>query len=274
MQELNMNYQLGDIISEEDVKTIAKKYAEALFEVMRGPAKNNITKKLMITDNLDFSIPINEYSFCGGVAEMIYGGDNEYDDIGKYLAEEIIILMTDLNLPIVEPENKIRATVIGAGAFSHSVSGSTCFVDKNIKFPLLNIPVIPVNVTYVNFSTKKVEEEINGAYKNFDFEKGKDLVALYFTIPISNYKLLLIFAKSIEKALPNSVTNKKKIILLFEMDIAKIQSTTIRRETSIQKNLFCLDELFLEAGDWIDIGAPLHEGQVYPVTIKSLVFKG
>ncbi|MHA2399491.1 MAG: ethanolamine ammonia-lyase reactivating factor EutA [Promethearchaeota archaeon] len=51
-------------------------------------------------------------------------------------------------------------------------------------------------------------------------------------------------------------------------------STVLRRETSIQENLICLDELSLQAGDWIDIGAPLHEGQAYPITVKSLVFKG
>ncbi|MHA1407652.1 MAG: ethanolamine ammonia-lyase reactivating factor EutA [Candidatus Heimdallarchaeaceae archaeon] len=33
-----------------------------------------------------------------------------------------------------------------------------------------------------------------------------------------------------------------------------------------------MDELELEEGDWIDIGAPLYSGQVFPVTVKSLVF--
>ncbi len=274
MQELNLNYKLGDIISEKDVRIFAKKYAEILLEVMRGPAKSNIAKKLMLTDNLDFTIPIAEYSFSGGVAEMIYGSTKEYDDIGKYLAQEIRNLMNNLNLPIVEPDNKIRATVIGAGAFSLSISGSTCFVDENIKLPVFNVPVIPVNVTYENFSAKKVEEEVKRAFKNFDFEEGKDLVALYFTRPIlSSSERLLIFAKALETALSNSAVNKKMIILLFGMDIAKILATTIRRETSIKNNLICLDELILKAGDWIDIGEPLRDGEVYPVTVKSLIFK-
>ncbi len=274
MRELNMNYQLEDVISEKEVRILANKYAEVLLEVMRGPAKSKIAKKLILTDNLDFNIPVDEYSFSGGVAELIYGSTKEYDDIGKYLAQEILNLMNSLNLPIVEPNNKIRATVIGAGAYSLSISGSTCFVDNNIKLPIFNVPVIPVNVTYENFSAKKVEEEVKRGLKKFDFEEGKDLIALYFIRPIlSSSERLLVFAKALEKALSNSVENKKMIVLLFGMDIAKILATTIRRETSIKNNLICLDELILKAGDWVDIGNPLHNGEAYPVTIKSLIFK-
>jgi ethanolamine utilization protein EutA (predicted chaperonin) len=48
---------------------------------------------------------------------------------------------------------------------------------------------------------------------------------------------------------------------------------TIRDKTSIKQNLFCLDELDLQSGDWIDIGAPLKSSEAFPITIKSLVFK-
>ena len=47
---------------------------------------------------------------------------------------------------------------------------------------------------------------------------------------------------------------------------------TLRNETSIKKNFFYLVELELEEGDWIDIGTPLKDGEVFPVTVKSLVF--
>jgi len=273
MKELNMKYQLGDIIPEEDVRAIAREYAKALVEVMRGKVKSKIAKELMMTEDLDFSIPIDGFSFSSGVAEMIYGEDNTYNDIGLYLAKEIKALMEEYNLPIFEPENKIRATVIGAGSFSLSVSGSTCYFDKSIEFPLENIPVIKVNIRKENFSPENLKKETNRAFKRFDMQEGKDLVALYFKDPIHRSAFYLLeFAKTIEKALPNSIANNMMIILIFDQDMGGSVGIALRRETAIQNNLICMDELDLEEGDWIDIGAPLYSGQAFPVTVKSLVF--
>ncbi|MHA1552630.1 MAG: ethanolamine ammonia-lyase reactivating factor EutA, partial [Candidatus Heimdallarchaeaceae archaeon] len=273
MKELGMEYQIGDVISEEDVRTIAHEYAKALVEVMRGPAISHIARELMMTDALDFSIPIDEFSFSGGVAEMFYGEDQTYNDIGTYLAEEIKVLVEDYNLHIIEPENKIRATVIGAGSFSLSVSGSTCYFDKSILFPLENIPVINVNIRKENFSHENLEKEVKLAFNRFDMKEGEDLVALYFKDPIHRSAFYLPeFAKAIEKALPNSISNNMMIILIFDQDMGGSVGIALRRETAIQDNLICMDELDLEEGDWIDIGAPLYSGQAFPVTVKSLVF--
>ena len=273
MKELNLDYQIEDVITEKDVKAIAKKYAHALVEVMRGPAKSKIAKELMMTSNLDFSILIDGYSFSGGVAELIFGKKNTFDDIGIYLAEEIQTLIKKHNLPILEPENKIRATVIGAGSFSLSVSGSTCYFDKSILFPLDNIPVINVNIRKENFSPEKLKKEVNQAFKRFDMQEGTDLVALYFKDPIyRNNFYLTDFAKAIEEALPNTIANNKMVILIFDQDMGGSVGIALRRETSLQNNLICMDELELEEGDWIDIGSPLYSGQAFPVTVKSLVF--
>ncbi|MHA2288100.1 MAG: ethanolamine ammonia-lyase reactivating factor EutA [Promethearchaeota archaeon] len=270
MEALNMNYKIGDIIPEEDVKIIAREYAKALFEVMRGPATTTIAQKLMMTTDLDFSIPIDAISFSGGVAEIIYGKNdgNTYNDIGLYLAKEIKKLSREFNVPLIEPENKIRATVIGAGAFSLSVSGSTCYYDESIKLPIRNIPVVPVNI---DMKKDDLKERVDIALNNFNMKEGEDTFALYFK-DLLNPKALSNFAISIEQALPNSVANDKLIILILRFDGAKMLGITIRNETSIKKNVFCLDELELEAGDWIDIGAPLKDGEAFPVTIKSLVY--
>ncbi|MHA1196679.1 MAG: ethanolamine ammonia-lyase reactivating factor EutA [Promethearchaeota archaeon] len=276
MKALRMNYQLGDTIPEEDVKKIARAYAEALVEVMLGDAKSPIAKMLMMTDDIDLTIPVDEYSFSGGIGEFIYNNSDskiQYGDIGWYLAEEIKALVKENGMMVIEPENKIRATVIGAGSFSLSISGSTCYVDEEIDLPINNIPVLPVLVDQDNLTPEKLVKEIKRAYTQFDMVEGEDIVGLYFKerfLPRSD--LLSIFAQGIEQALQNSIANKIPIVLLFRSDLAKILGLHIHRETTIKTNLICLDELELESGDFIDIGPPLYDTKAYPVTVKSLVF--
>ncbi|MFW9919195.1 MAG: ethanolamine ammonia-lyase reactivating factor EutA [Candidatus Thorarchaeota archaeon] len=277
MKELGMNYKIGDIIPEGDARAIAREYAKALVETMLGPAKSVIAKELMMTDNLDFTIPVDVYSFSGGIAELYYGNEGDFDDIGVILAQEIKVLVEAHGLTIVEPENKIRATVIGAGSFSLSVSGSTTFFDDDIELPVGNVPVLPVNLGMREFTPEILEGEIKRAFTTFDMIEGQDTVALYFKEMIfsrlySGDEWLAPFAKTIEKALPNSVSNSKMIILIFGYDVAKRLGLAIRDETSIQQNILVIDELDLKAGDWIDIGAPLKETEAFPVTVKSLVF--
>ena len=274
MQQLGLSYQVGDTISEGDIQKIVKTYAEVLIEVLLSPAKSTIAKKLMMTEDLDYAVKIDGFSFSGGVAEYIYEKETiEYDDIGKRLAKEIKKMIKEKNIPLIEPENTIRATVIGAGSFSLTVSGSTCYVDRNLNLPIKNIPVIKINLNKKEFSIEKTKKTIHQAYLKFDMKEGEDIVALFFDEPIyrSDY-YIKSFAKALESSFTNSINNNKLIILIFKEDIGGTVGLTLKRETSLQNNFMCLDEIELEEGDWIDIGEPLYSGQVYPVTVKSLVF--
>ncbi|MGD9078603.1 MAG: ethanolamine ammonia-lyase reactivating factor EutA [Desulfobacterales bacterium] len=273
MQHLGLNYKTGDRILQEDIEKTAKKFVEILFEVITGPAKSPLARQLMLTDDLQFPSRIDEYSFSGGVAELMYGGANHFEDIGQILANHINTLTPALTAAVVEPANKIRATVIGAGAYSLSISGSSCFMDDQITFPIRNVPVIRVDVDRSKLSFDHILEQINISYQRFDLKEGEEIVALYFKDPVrASYPQLELFAKSIETALADSIKNKMPIILIFETDIACGAGNVIRRETDLKTNLLTLDELRLKEGDWIDIGEPLVAGQVFPVTVKSLVF--
>lgn len=273
MQHLGLNYKIGDKISKADIESIASTLAEALFEVIRGPAKSALARQLMLTDKLTFPSHIDEYSFSGGIAELMYGGVDNYDDIGQILADQINSLTPKLSAAVIEPANKIRATVIGAGAYSLSISGSSGFMDDKIAFPIRNVPVIRVDVDRSKLSVEHIISQINESFQRFDLEEGEDIIALYFKDPVmASYPQLELFARSIEGALTNSIQNKIPIILIFDTDIACSVGSVIRRETDLKTNLLSLDELNLKEGDWIDIGEPLVAGQVFPVTVKSLVF--
>lgn len=275
MDDLGLNLQIGDRPSAADLDKIAAKLAGVLMEVLTGPATSPLARKLMVTEDLDFQNRIDAVSFSGGVAELIYGGNGCHNDIGKPLAEKINALIPQLNSAVIEPVNKIRATVIGAGAHSLSISGSSGFMDDQMTFPIKNIPVIRVDVDRSKLSVQRVVSEIHAAFRRFDREEGEEIVALYFRDPVQNsYPQLELFAQSIEAALPRSMAGNIPIILIFNGDIACSVGNVIRRETTLKTNLLTLDELDLTEGDWIDIGSPLVENQVFPVTIKSLVFHG
>jgi ethanolamine utilization protein EutA len=273
MEHLGLIYDVGDRIPKADMGKIASSMANVLMEVITGPAETVLTKQLMNSPPLDFQYEIDEYSFSGGVAEFIYGPPSDYGDIGTLLAEKLMALFPGLNAPVVEPVNKIRATVIGAGAYSLSISGCSGFMDEKLTFPLKNIPVLRVDVERSKLSVEHVVSQINLAYNRFDLNEGEEIVALYFKDPVqASYPRLELFAKSIEAALVNSIHKKIPIILIFEKDVARSVGSVIQRETSLKTNLLSLDELLLEEGEWIDIGAPLVDRQVFPVTVKSLVF--
>ena len=275
LNHLGLNYQIGDPISRDDIERIALKFAEILFEVITGPAKSSLARQLMLTADLDFPSRIDEYSFSGGVAELMYGGINNFNDIGQILADKINLLTPQLSSPVVELPNKIRATVIGAGAYSLSISGCSGFRDDQISFPLRNVSVIRVDVDQSKLSFEHVVSQINTSFQRFDLNEGEEVIALYFKDPVRvSYPQLELFAQSIEAALANTIKNKLPVILIFETDIACSVGNVIRRETDLKTNLLSLDELKLKEGDWIDIGEPLVDGQVFPVTVKSLVFHG
>lgn len=273
MEHLGMKYNVGDRIPKADMESMASSMADVLMEVITGPAETVLAKQLMMSPPLDFKHEIDEYSFSGGVAEFIYGPSVDYGDIGGLFAEKLMALFPVLNAPVVEPANKIRATVIGAGAYSLSISGCSGFMDEKLTFPLKDIPVLRVDVDRSKLSVDHVVSQINLAYKRFDLCEGQEIVALYFKDPVqASYPRLELFAKSIEAALVNSIYKKIPIILIFEKDVACSVGNVIQRETGLKTNLLSLDELFLEDGEWIDIGAPLVHSQVFPVTVKSLVF--
>lgn len=273
MHHIGLDYRPGERIPKEDIGKIASRMADVLIEVIMGPARSSLAKKLMMTGDLDFSTPIDEYMFSGGVAEVIYGKKGRYNDIGSILAKRIRALIPRLQAPVVEPVNKIRATVIGAGAYSLSVSGSSGFMDDRLTLPFRNIPVLRVDVEHAKLSPEHVVSRMNVAFQRHDLVEGQETVALYFKDPVRvNYPALELFAKSVEAALPNSIAKGIPIVLIFEKDIACSVGNVIRRETALHTNLLSLDELSLNDGDWIDINEPLVGRQVFPVTVKSLVF--
>lgn len=276
IKDLGLNLQLGQKVTFDMLEKIADRFAQVLVDFI-NQKENSLVDNLTMTNNMN--LPPNnldEIMFSGGVAEWLYGKheQNSFLDIGFLLAKKLKEKFPELPANVHEPENKIRATVIGAGSYTLQVSGSTCFLDDDsLSFPLQNIPVIEVDVDRNQLSEEYVSGQIGKALARYDLKDGDQMVALYFEDPVrSAYQKLKTFALGIEMALRKTVEKNIPVILIFKRDIGNSIGNVIRRETSIKDNLASIDEIEVEDGDWIDIGKPLVNGQVVPVTVKSLVF--
>ncbi|GAG97083.1 unnamed protein product, partial [marine sediment metagenome] len=140
---IGIHLQMGQILDDDNKQRIAEALAEALIESIQGKNTLATTELLMMTPPLDFTEDLDEITFSGGVAEFIYETEgSNFNDLGLILAQSISLRALAANLPIGEPDQRIRATVIGAGNFSLQVSGSTTFLSSGLDYPIRNLPVV------------------------------------------------------------------------------------------------------------------------------------
>ncbi|MGY5872507.1 MAG: ethanolamine ammonia-lyase reactivating factor EutA [Candidatus Thorarchaeota archaeon] len=266
--------QLGQILDNDSKEKIADTLAEALIESIQGKSTLKTTELLMMTPPLDFKEDVDEITFSGGVAEFIYEieGSN-FNDLGLILAQSISVRALAANLPIGEPDQRIRATVIGAGHFSLQVSGSTTFLSAGLDYPIRNLPVVVPYMPRRKASADKIESAITDALKRFDLQEGEDRMILSFVDAVRpSYENLMEFSKGVVAALPNTVAKNQPIMMCFDTDIGNSVGNIMRRETGISNEILSIDEISLKEGDFVDIGAPIIEDVVVPVVVKTLVF--
>ncbi|TFH07180.1 MAG: recombinase [Candidatus Thorarchaeota archaeon] len=271
---IGIHLNLGQILTDESKQRIADALAEALIESIQGKNTLKTTELLMMTSPLDFNEDIDEITFSGGVAEFIYGieGSN-FNDLGLLLAQSISVQALAANLPVGEPDQRIRATVIGAGNFSLQVSGSTTFLSSGLDYPIRNLPVVVPYTPRRKASAESIKKAITDALKRFDLQEGEDKMILSFVDAVRpSYENLMEFSKGVVAALPNTIAKKQPIMMCFDTDIGNSVGNIMKRETGIECEILSIDEISLKEGDFVDIGAPIIEDVVVPVVVKTLVF--
>lgn len=273
-EKMGLKFEYGMQLTDNQIKKIAHLLAQSLIEVLQRDIKSDITRRLLMTPEIRYTDQIDEISFSGGVAEYIYDKSCEnFNDLGLYLGQEIRLLIEKNNFELHEPEELIRATVIGAGQYTLQVSGVTTHISNpDDTLPIHNIPVIEPKLKG-KITSKIITESINKSLQMFDVEEGTDTIALLFRGAIGgSYEGLKVFVTGIANALPKTIEYEKPIILIFDNDIGNSVGNVMRRETNITKNIISIDEIAVEEGDFIDIDKPKAGGQAVPVVVKSLVF--
>lgn len=210
--------------------------------------------------------------FSGGVADCIYQDINDpfcYHDLGVLLGRAVRSSRIVQEYRILQPSETIHATVLGAGAYTMHVSGSTINYTNGL-FPLRNLPVLRLSrdneQELYSGSNSTLNQQINWFCEQVDTERyaisliGRDN---------PDYCFISALAETLSST--QAIKNQSLIVLLIENDMAKSLGQALQ-VLAPHSDIICLDGITAKMLDYIDIGYPLMGGQVVPVVVKTLVY--
>ncbi|MEG1942905.1 MAG: ethanolamine ammonia-lyase reactivating factor EutA, partial [Angelakisella sp.] len=218
---------------------------------------------------------IDAICFSGGVANLIYKSEanlNRYGDLGVYLGKAIRESRLLSAFRTIEPAETIRATVVGAGTYTTALSGSTIYFSGNI-FPRRNLPVLQLT-----------EEEQRRCFEGDEvllkqklewFIAQSDEACPVLSMAGKNnpgYTELKTLAGCIAAACDEVLGQGLPILVSVESDIAMALGQLTAMALGGRRELCCIDSVHMEQGDYLDFGAPLMDGLVIPVVVKTLIF--
>jgi ethanolamine utilization protein EutA len=268
---------LGEPLSEADQAKLIALWCDVLVPLIHLEAPTGLSHELMVTDSIPPDAIPEAITFSGGVSEYIYGREpGAFHDLGPTLAAGIRAAMEDgrIRLPMLDPGQGIRATVIGASQFSMQLSGNTISISDGTRLPLRNLPVLHPRVDLsADFTAAEVGAAIKQAVTRFATEEGNPSVALAFRWqgdPL--YQRLRAFADGIVEGLPDAVAERRPIVLLLDGDIGKTLGNILKAEIQVPSDVVSIDGLQLQEFDFVDVGEVLQPANAVPVVIKSLLF--
>ncbi|HVA15600.1 MAG TPA: ethanolamine ammonia-lyase reactivating factor EutA, partial [Stellaceae bacterium] len=147
--ELGLGTAPHQLADPETRDALARRLAAVAADYVLGAELDALGKKLMLTEPLRRAAVPTALTFSGGVSEYIFGTEAEqYGDIALPLARALTRALSERSgLPLVDPGQRIRATVIGASQFTIQVSGKTIYLSDASILPVHGIPVVHVGRT-------------------------------------------------------------------------------------------------------------------------------
>ena len=239
---------------------VARRMAELIVEVIDGTL-SPLAQRLMQTGLLPAGALPEVITLSGGVGECYRNQPADpfcFSDIGPLLATALHEHPRLQEMNVQFPAQTVRATVIGAGAHTLSLSGSTIWLE-GVQLPLRNLPVaIPLDEADLLSAWQQ-------ALMQLDLDPGSDayVLALPASLPVRYAALLVVIDALL--AFVARFPNPHPLLVVAEQDFGKALGMLLRPQLQ-QLPLAVIDEVSVRAGDYIDIGTPLFGGSVVPVT--------
>jgi ethanolamine utilization protein EutA len=276
LNDIGLTLNIGDTPSLEDLGRFTDRMADMTVELIEG-SSSPLAQKIYLTHPVGASGKGSVLMFSGGIGHYYYNpipinsvtDATRHDDVGPLLAESLrrhVVLNT---YTIVQPSETVRATVLGASTQTVTLSGSTIWAEREI-LPLKNVPVIRP-VLPASLDPSGVSRSVSAAAARWDINLATDPFAVAVELDRSlDYQLLTQLAGGL-KDFANAMPGNRPLIVIIERDYAQALGQTVKG-LSPSRALLVIDQVGLSEGDYIDIGTPLMDGRVVPLSVKTLIF--
>ena len=277
IHETGAGLSVGGETNLSEIRKVTDRMAEILGESVGILKETRVCQLSKSVESSELKKPerIDHITFSGGVADYVYRPSEDWfkhGDIGPILADSIRRSSWVERSGLQRAEETIRATVIGAGSYTTSVSGSTVSFSNEDIFPMKNIPAFTV-------SEEQEQKLLQGDGEEYCehalwFRRESSTENIIFAIShIGNpsYKEVLHLADVLMQA-SETLPESQPLLIVCKEDFAKVLGMALIRKMGQKRDIVCLDNIYAISGDYIDFGRPLMNGMVVPVVVKTLIF--
>lgn len=217
---------------------------------------------------------IRSVSFSGGVADCMVQADPQklfaYGDIGFLLGIRLRHSLIFQHKKVVTSQETIRATVIGAGSYSVTISGSTISYTPD-ALPVRNIPIIYLDLKRVPID--EIAAQVQSQLELFRVNGELHNAAIYISgLKSPAFDQLQHCARQLAAGAHELIEHDRPLIVITKEDVAKALGHSLFTYLPRKHPYVCIDKVITKHGDYIDIGEPVPHTTVLPVSVKTLLF--
>ncbi|OXS76691.1 ethanolamine ammonia-lyase reactivating factor EutA [Domibacillus enclensis] len=266
----------GDAAAHPDIENVTSFMAESLARILAKKA-SPADAPLLLGHEPNWDGVVEVIMFSGGISECMYAQeapavtDISYSDIGIKLADALQENKALTDWAWIEPDETVRATVLGAGTQTTEISGATIQVASG-ELPVKNVPVYKFSFKEgLEEGYSRFEQSVKEAIDIYDsFQEGQNFVLYVADLPYMGFKDIQRLAQEITSVMELRHDPDQPMILVVQTDHAKVLGQTLHAMAARQ-SIICIDQINVDHGDYMDIGRAL-QSEVVPVVVKTLTF--
>lgn len=266
----------GSTIDMESLVRICDTMCHLTVELIEGTC-SPLAEKLYLTNPMEVTGRNKLVMLSGGIGRCYFDDlpasniqeTAVYGDIGPLFARRLRNSGILDDYTFIQPPETMRATVLGAASQLITLSGSTIWAEKGI-LPLRNVPVVRPALDGLP-GPDELPKLIARALTRWDIRVDENPFAVALDIDrVLDYQALVRLTEGL-RMFSEQYPSNQPLIVIIQKDYAQSLGQTLRTMLT-SRPLLVIDQVGLEEGDYLDIGSPLMDGRVVPLTVKTLVF--